>query len=42
MLDGFTEDTKVCFWSNGKAHPVEFVKDDKARNCILLKAQKGE
>lgn len=42
MLEGFSEDTEVCFWSNGKAYPVEVVKDDKTRNCILLNAQKGE
>ena len=42
FLEDFSEDTEVCFWANGKAYPVEVVKDDKTRNCILLNAQKEE
>jgi len=42
FLEDFPDDIEVCFWSNGKAHPVEVVKDDKTRNCILLNARKED
>ena len=39
FLEDFSDDTEVCFWSNGKAKKVTEVKDDKVRKVILLKGE---
>ncbi len=36
FLEDFSDDTEICFWSNGKARTITEVKDDKVRGICLL------